>query len=590
MKHTKCYIKNYPRPQFVRQSYQLLNGTWNFHFDDDNRGEKEKWFNHFPKGTTIEVPFAYQTPMSGINDQSHHPIVWYERTVSLTSEQLADKRIILHFEGSDYYTKVYVNGRFVNDHFGGYTRFSFDITDFIHIGENSITVRVEDDYSCTKPRGKQRWKDESYECWYVDTTGIWKSVWLEFVPQCYLKEVKMTPNMEDYTLEIEYTLNQIRKDLKVQTIISFDGIEVAKVTVEPTRPYFRNKIDLVSETHHFKVHLWSNSNPNLYDVEFKLYLGNELVDTVGSYFGIRHIDTNNNWFTINYSPSYLKMVLDQGYWKDSHLTPPDEEALLFDIQQTLNMGFNGIRKHQKIEDERFFYYCDILGVYVWVEMPSFYEFNDKSIAHFTKEWMDVVKQHYNHPSVITWVPFNESWGIQNIAIHRKQQHLTESIYYLTKALDQTRPVISNDGWEHTRSDIITLHDYKEYGEDLLACYRDIEKILNKQKVIGLPPRLPFASNYNYQGQPIMISEYAGIAFERNRGQGWGYGNLVKNEEEFIKRLKSLTNAIKSMSFCSGYCITQLTDVQQEMNGLLTEERQPKVPLEIIRAINDGVSY
>lgn len=588
MKHAKCYVKDYPRPQFVRPTYQMLNGYWDFCFDDDDRGEKEGWFKRFPKQQVIKVPFTYQTPKSGIHTTTHHPIVWYHRTIRLSPEQLNEKRLLLHFEGCDYYTKMYVNGSFIGNHYGGYTRFTFDLTKVIQPGENTITVRVEDDYGCTKPRGKQRWKDESYYCCYIDTTGIWKSVWLEFVPEWYLKGIKMTPHIEQYTVDIEYTLNAFKKGLKLQTIIFFKDVEVANVTVELKRPFFRQAIDIMSETHHSKINLWNHHEPNLYDVEFRLYDNDQLIDCVGSYFGIRHIGIENSWLTINYTPSYLKMVLDQGYWKDSHLTPPSEEALLLDIERALAMGFNGIRMHQKIEDERFYYYCDILGIYVWLEMPSFYEFNDEAVYRFTREWMEVIQQHYNHPSIITWVPFNESWGIPNVPINRKQQHFTKSIYYLTKTMDQSRPVITNDGWQHTISDIITLHDYKEYGEALLSCYRPIEELLNHQKTKGLPPRLPFASNYRYHGQPIMLTEYGGIAFEKNKDEGWGYGQMVKDEQDFIQRLKSLTDAIQSLPFCSGYCVTQLTDVQQEMNGLLDEDRNPKVPLEAIRAINEGI--
>lgn len=364
MKHAKCYVKDYPRPQFVRPTYQMLNGYWDFCFDDDDRGEKEGWFKRFPKQQVIKVPFTYQTPKSGIHTTTHHPIVWYHRTIRLSPEQLNEKRLLLHFEGCDYYTKMYVNGSFIGNHYGGYTRFTFDLTKVIQPGENTITVRVEDDYGCTKPRGKQRWKDESYYCCYIDTTGIWKSVWLEFVPEWYLKGIKMTPHIEQYTVDIEYTLNAFKKGLKLQTIIFFKDVEVANVTVELKRPFFRQAIDIMSETHHSKINLWNHHEPNLYDVEFRLYDNEQLIDCVGSYFGIRHIGIENSWLTINYTPSYLKMVLDQGYWKDSHLTPPSEEALLLDIERALAMGFNGIRMHQKIEDERFYYYCDILGIYV----------------------------------------------------------------------------------------------------------------------------------------------------------------------------------------------------------------------------------
>ncbi|MDF2699552.1 MAG: putative hydrolase [Haloplasmataceae bacterium] len=550
MQTTKFFIKDYPRPQFVRNNYLNLNGSWDFAFDDELKGEVEKWFENFPKQANIVVPFTYQTPLSGINKQEYHPYVWYHRLLDLNDEQLKNKRVILHLEGSDYFTKVYINGKYVDHHKGGYTRFSVDITHYLMVGENKIVYRIEDDLSCTKPRGKQRWLDHSFGCWYVETTGIWKTVWCEFVSENYLKDVKMTPHLENFTLEV-------------------------------------NEFDLLSDIHPFKIQLWSRYEPKLYDIEFCLYRNGIKIDQVGSYFGVRDITINNNCLNINDTPTYLKMTLDQGYWKESHLTPPDEAALLLDINRTLEMGYNGVRKHQKIEDERFLYYCDVLGLYVWEEMPSIYEFNDEMVTNFTTEWLEIVKQHYNHPSIITWVPFNESWGLQSLNKNRMQQHFTEQIYHLTKSIDAMRPVVCNDGWEHTISDIITLHNYYGNGELIEKCYKDIKSTLNNSYSLVLPPRNAFAKGYEYKGQPIMISEYGGIGFEKDKEKGWGYGKLANNEQDFINRLKNLTQTIFKLDFCCGFCITQTTDVQQELNGLLYENREPKVPLIEIRKINQN---
>ncbi len=282
---------------------------------------------------------------------------------------------------------------------------------------------------------------------------------------------------------------------------------------------------------------------------------------------------------------YLKMVLDQGYWESSLLTPPDEEALILDIKKILEYGYNGVRKHQKIEDERFYYWADVYGLTVWCEAPSFYEFDRRAIECVTKEWVDIVKQHYNHPSIITWVPFNESWGIPRILCDKKQQVFTEAIYYLTKSLDATRPVISNDGWEHTKSDIITLHDYAEYGEDLLSHWTDWEQNLsNTQSFNG--ERYAFAGGFRYEGQPIILSEFGGIAFCKDE-KAWGYGNAETSEGGYLERLNSLTDAIYSMDFISGYCYTQLTDVEQEQNGHMDMNRRDKVDAEKIRTIIQG---
>jgi beta-galactosidase/beta-glucuronidase len=306
------------------------------------------------------------------------------------------------------------------------------------------------------------------------------------------------------------------------------------------------------------------------------------IDTVYSYFGMRSIRIVGDQILLNHTPLYQRLLLDQGYWSETHLTPPSEEALLEDIDKTLALGFNGVRKHQKLEDPRYLYWCDRKGLLVWSEMPSTYEFGDDAVERFTNEWMAIVRQYYNHPSIITWVPFNESWGISEIFTDRMQQQFTESIYHLTKAFDQMRPVIVNDGWEHTVSDIITLHDYEELGAMLEERYRDKDALLGNAFAHN-KHRYPFAQGYGYRGQPVIISEYGGIAFTSE--EGWGYGNQVRSEEEFLKRYEGITQAIKSLPYVCGFCYTQITDVQQEVNGLLTIERKPKVNMDSIRSIN-----
>jgi hypothetical protein len=287
---------------------------------------------------------------------------------------------------------------------------------------------------------------------------------------------------------------------------------------------------------------------------------------------------------LNNVPIYQRLILDQGYWNDSHLTPPSEDAIIEDIEKIMAMGYNGIRKHQKIEDERFLYWCDVKGVLVWSEMAASYSFNDNAIAQFTNEWVDIVKQNYNHPCIITWVPFNESWGLHNIKTNVKQQNFTQTIYYLTKSLDENRPVIVNDGWEHTISDIITLHDYEEKAFTLLERYSDKDSIL-ENRIAFDKRKYVFADGFAYRGQPIIISEFGGIALS-NGQQGWGYGNKVVDNEAFIKRFDEITTAIKNLPYVCGYCYTQVTDVQQEINGLMDAERNFKIEPKIIKAINE----
>ena len=571
-----CYIKDYPRPQFVRKEWKSLNGEWNFIFDDNNEGEIKEYFKDFPINKKINVPFTYETKLSGIEDESVYYIVWYNRKINISKEQLQNNNVILNFEGSDYKTKIWINGNYIGENIGAYSRFSFDIERYVVEGENDITIKVEDSLSKDQPRGKQRYKKESWKCWYIQTTGIWKTVWLEWVSKKYLKGVKITPKTNKVQLEIEINLSE--QDIKKQKYyieieISFNGQVLNRTKEIINNNYQKVETDIVQEGIEHNIQKWSTDSPNLYDINYKLYCKDEVIDNVNSYFGIREISIKGNKIYLNEEELYLKLILDQGYWKESHLTPPNEESLIEDIESVLAFGYNGIRKHQKIEDERFLYWCDVKGVLVWSEMANCYNFDDNSLQDFTNEWIRVVKQNYNHPSIITWVPINESWGIPEVSICEKEQNFATSLYYLTKAMDNTRPVISNDGWEHTISDIITIHDYKQDDELLYQEYTDKDmKVLNNLE------------EYKYEGQPVIMSEYGGIAI--NSEEGWGYGKQVKDEKELIERFTKLTKAIKNIPYIIGYCYTQLTDVQQEINGLMDAERNYKIEPSIIRNINN----
>ncbi|KZS43061.1 glycoside hydrolase family 2 [Paenibacillus glucanolyticus] len=582
---TKMYSKDYPRPQFVREHWVNLNGEWSFGFDDDNTGERDRWQDNFGGELKITVPFTYETKASGIGREEHHPFIWYNRTLDIPQED-EGKRVVLHFQGVDYLAKIWINGTYVGSHQGGYSAFSFDITPYISFGAaNQLTVKAEDSMDATQPRGKQRWVEHNFECFYVQTTGIWQSVWLEVVEPVHVDSVKITPNMDTRSVRFEYQVKGdfTTKETRLETIISLKGKQVKKVSLTIDRPWLQLDVDLVHEANGpWKHCLWSPAHPNLYDVEFILHQGEEKLDHVYSYFGMRKISIEKGRVLLNNVPIYQRLVLDQGYWSDSHLTPPSEEAIIEDIDAILEMGYNGVRKHMKVEDARFLYWCDVKGLLVWSEMAAAFEFNDNAIQKFTNEWMEIVRQQYNHPSIITWVPFNESWGIAQIAKDRRQQKFTESIYHLTKSFDPNRPVITNDGWEHTVSDILTLHDYIESGEQFKKRYADKDVIVNNERSFN-QWKYAYAEGYHYGGQPIIVSEFGGIAFQSE--SGWGYGKQESSEEEFLSRFRSIHQAIKDTEYIVGYCYTQLTDVQQEMNGLLTEERKPKFPLDIIREIN-----
>lgn len=580
---TKYYRENYPRPQFVRDSYLDLNGEWNFRFDDQKVGTASGWQNGF-EDKKIMVPFSYETIKSGIGCLEPHETIWYSKNVNFASLCAQGKNVILNFEGVDYKTEIWVNGVFAGSHEGGYTRFSFDISDFLKEGDNILVLRVSDSLSTIQPRGKQRWLKNNYDCWYVQTTGIWKSVWAEAVSKTYLEHLHIIPRYDENAVDLEYRIFCTSSDdtVEVETIISYKEELVCSQKEVLVKDSYSRRFSLENDNVKWKVKYWCPKSPHLYDVCVRIYKNGILVDEVGSYFGLRKVSARGCRIQINNMDYYLRMILDQGYWKDSGMTPPDEAAIRKNIDEILAYGYNGVRKHQKIEDERFYYWADVKGVLVWCEAPSFYELNNAAIVKVTSEWINIVTQHYNHPSIITWVPFNESWGIPRVIKDSKAQNFTESLYYITKALDDTRPVISNDGWEHTKSDIITLHDYASDGVQLKRNWRYPEENLANRRAFN-GERYAFAEGYQYEGQPLMLSEFGGIAYGNNEN-GWGYGVEEQNEEGYLKRLESLIDTVLEMGQFCGFCMTQLTDVEQEQNGHMYMDHSDKIAPEKVARI------
>lgn len=576
MKHTKCYIPEYPRPQLVRGDWQNLCGEWAFGFGEETN-ESQALLGNLPR--KIIVPFSYQTKASGIGLEEQHSVVWYSHSIS----GKAGKRTILNIDGADYDTSVFVNGSLVGTHRGAYSRFSFDVTDFLTEEENILTIRCSDDNHPIQVRGKQRWENQNFGCWYVETTGIYKSVWLEYVDDIYLTNLKITPSLKDYSVRFDFSVNKPSHDVEVKFAISFNGKPICSARASADDVDNSVSVRLDSRELTYQVEHWHVGNPVLYDVDITVYNKDVPVDTLGSYFGLREYVTMDDKIMFNNIPFYARLVLDQGYWPESGLTPPSEEAIVKDILFCKEMGFNGARKHQKVEDERYFYYADILGFTVWCELPSNHWASDGASKQITKEWLDIVTQNYNHPSLVTWVIFNESWGVRNIMLSEEQSNLATGLYYLTKSIDTMRPVISNDGWMHAKSDILTLHHYEQDGEKLYSFYDDLYKLVEG----GTPghQHLPYAGGYEYEGQPIIMSEFGGTAYTGETNDVcWGYGNGVANDDEYIERLTSLVDAIKRMNI-SGYCYTQITDVEQEVNGVLRADRTPKVDPQHIRKIN-----
>lgn len=554
----------YPRPQFERNEWLPLNGTWQFAFDDLNKGEKEKWYSigagAFDR--TIEVPFCFQSELSGIGDTSFHDVVWYRRSFALP-DSYTNKRIVLHFGAVDYSSKVWVNGQLVMTHEGGHTPFSADITDVLIDGENSIVVRAED-YSTdvTLPRGKQYWKEKSDIVFYTRTTDI-------------------DHNHISIRSFVEGHLGDAELELKIE--VSFEGKLVAKDSVGVVSKEDERIIKLHDFNDHGMGRWWSPEKPHLYEVKFKLVRGGDIIDEVNSYFGMRKISIVDGVFCLNNRPYYMKLILDQGYFPGGVLTAAADEAFIRDIQLTKDMGFNGARKHQKVEDPRYVHWCDKMGLLLWGEGANAYEYSEKYVGRFMQEWQEAIDRDYNSPCVVVWVPINESWGIPNVLNDERQRQHGLTMYHLTKSLDATRPVISNDGWEHLKSDLFTIHDYEWRREVLEKRYatKELTAVSNPQG------RWLHVPGYKYNGEPVLMSEFGGISFMKENAEGWGY-SATKNDQDFLERVINVIHPILNNNVFQGYCYTQLTDVEQEKNGLLTFEREPKLPVEVIKQINQGI--
>ena len=576
IKHTKSYIKGHPNPQYTRTSFENLDGKWGFAFDDENKGIKERYYKEFPQEYEIEVPYSFEYPASGLEIKETHNIVWYRKKF-IYKPTKNKERTLLHFEGVDYEAKVYVNGEYVGNHLGAYSRFSFDISQYINEGENEIVVRVYDDYSCTRSRGKQRWMDHNYECFYRETTGIYKSVWLEFVPQTYLKTVYIKPSYEKTNVSIEYEIEGETKGYTLETIITYNNQIINQSTKVLTDNKYIDAYDLTTHSATMKLHCWNDTYPCLYDVEFNLYHEGILIDTVLSYFGIAEFISRGSNIYLNRNILFPRLILDQGYYPDTGISLT-EQQMIQDITLMKEIGLNGCRKHQKIESDLFYYYCDVMGFYLWQELPSAYEWKMQTIKNLSNEWTDILLQHLNHPCIMAHVIVNESWGTMAIGTNKNQQYFTLGLYNLTKSIDENHFVISNDGWEHTISDLITVHDYSSEKQLMDEAYKDFNNhFLIDDRLARVHSKRLFDDGFiNHELKPILMTEFAGIAFSKDQNIGWGYGDLVPNEEKYLERLKGQIDSIIESHVFTGFCITQLSDVQQEVNGLVDENRNFKV--------------
>ncbi len=447
-----------------------------------------------------------------------------------------------------------------------------------------LVIRCDDRLSPLQSRGKQRWAKHNHGCHYTQMTGIWKSVWMEYADAVRLENVRITPYPNDGEAEFVFSVSAPAKDVTIKYEAEFRGVTVCAGSIAAKSGEEKVRVRVACDKTVDAVGISYLDWPCIYDVRFSVLKGGKCTDEVGSYFAMTDFSVRGKQFMHCMIPKYLKMVLDQGWWSESGFTPPSEEAIVKDIELTKAMGFNAVRKHEKIEDERYLYYADVMGLGVWCEMPSSYYFTEESVAKTASQWQEIVRQNYNHPSVIAWVCFNESWGIGSLMEDARAQNFAAAMYWVTKAYDTRRPVIGNDGWAHTFADILTVHQYTQDGDKLFSMYGSEEKTVCGDARIGT--QFALAKGWEYGGQPLMLSEFGGTAFCADaEGGAWGYGSAVKDKEEYLACLRGLFAAAKKMPLV-GYCYTQLTDVQQEVNGLLKEDRTPKVPLEEIRKINE----
>ncbi len=563
----------YPRPQFVREEWLSLNGEWEFSFDTDRFDKR------------IIVPYVYQSKLSGIGITEPHEVVWYRKKINLPKE-MSGKEIILHFGAVDYSCKLWVNDIFITEHIGGHMSFEVNITSALREEENVIVLEITDEpYNLEIPRGKQYWKEDSEGIFYTRSTGIWQSVWIEAVDEIHLARVFLTPDLDNVQLGVQYELSSDRAtSLRTEIYYKKELMAVNTTALLRKEGNFRVSLDqqLLKDWNVQEDLTWTPEAPRLFDVKFVVYEEEREADIVSSYFGLRKVSIENGKFLLNNRPYYQKLLLDQGYWEESLLTAPTDGDFIKDIELAKSMGFNGVRKHQKIEDPRFLYYADKMGFLVWGELPAAYVYSRKYVKRITDEWMEEIFRDYNHPCIVVWTPLNESWGVFNIKDRKEEQSHSVAMVHIAKSLDQTRPVICNDGWEHTCGDLITIHDYEWNKEIIQERYSTLENILRFMP--GGRPLL--AHGWEYQGQPVLVTEFGGISYMKGEWEGWGYSSAV-SDEDFAKRYYNVISPLLASPHVQGFCYTEMTDVEQEINGLCTYDRKPKIPVEIICAINEG---
>lgn len=555
----------YPNPQFERKSWLNLNGEWDFEFDFGNSLGQADILTRESWSKKITVPFCPESELSGINHKDFIPAVWYRRSFEIKPEQL-DGRVFICFGAVDYIATVYINGKEAGTHKGGYTPFRFDITELAAAGKNTVIVNAVDNiHSPLQPNGKQSRLLYSHGCDYTRTTGIWQTVYLEFTPKSYIRNFRITPDAENSSVTISAELCG-KGEFSAEAY--YEGKEVGKL---------EKKADSVisGEIKLSEKHLWEPGKGILYDLCLK-FGGDE----VKSYFGLRDISIDGYKFNINGRSVFQRLVLDQGFYPDGIYTAPDDAALENDIRLSMAAGFNGARLHQKVFEPRFLYHCDRLGYLVWGEYASWgLDYSNPGASDaFLAEWINEIERDYNHPSIIGWCPFNETWNYEG---REQRDELLETVYNVTKALDKTRPCIDTSGNYHVVTDIWDTHDYEQDVEIFRKRYDDF---MNGAELYD---PVNERCDTKYSGGIFFISEYGGIRWsvDNKLENAWGYGNGPKTEEEFFARYKGLTDTLLDNKKMFGFCYTQLTDVEQEQNGVYTYSRQEKFDIKKFYDIN-----
>lgn len=647
----------HPFPQLRRSHWCSLDGPWSFAYDDDETGLERDWPSCGVNERIITVPFPPESERSGIGDTGYHPVVWYSRTLAAADLVRAGRpaqgeRVLLHFGAVDYRASVWIDGQLVGEHEGGHVPFVLDVTRALPEGGEDalLVVRAEDrPLDAGQPRGKQDWQPEPHSIWYSRTTGIWQSVWLEAVPRTAIAELAWTPNRACDAVELAVTTTRpVPAGSRITARLTIEGHLLAEATARlPETTTAGLTIDLREQVHgqRYEKLLWSPEHPRLIGAEVMLAPAKapltggrastiapaSVPDVVASYLGLRSVGTRHRRFLLNGRPYYVRAVLEQGFWPDSHLAAPDDGARRDEIALVKRLGFNAARIHQKIEDPRFLYWADRLGLLLWGEMAAPYEFTTQSITRLVAEWGAAVRRDRSHPSIATWVPINESWGVQHLADRPEQQALSRALADLTRAIDPSRPVVSNDGWEHTCSDIISIHDYD--ADDLAVTLRYAEEDRLEALLAGLGPA---GRSITVQGPvdreaPVMVTEFGGIRYlpdgeeadgggsaangaaqaapvsaagtagaadaadaegtgmgedwedEEDEETTWGY-TTADGPEDFEARLRRAFGALQASPHLAGFCYTQLADTMQEANGLADAHRRPKISAKVIREI------